>query len=141
MVHVPRWCNSISISEAELKSNSQHFFNENGNLVISQMVKCFLIGKGEVHRNAAIFLWHEAQSEATLFTGMFSNNKKNPQSKTSRVQLISKYSGQFSGFQLTISAFSLGYGVDCNSLKLQAWEARIISRSTNLGKSIISVFC
>ena len=88
MVHVPRWCNSISISEAELKSNSQHFFNENGNLVISQMVKCFLIGKGEVHRNAAIFLWHEAQSEATLLNFPVNNNKKNPQSKTSRVQLL-----------------------------------------------------
>lgn len=40
------------------------------------MVKCFLIGKGEVHRNAAIFLWHEAQSEATLLNIPVNNNKK-----------------------------------------------------------------
>lgn len=100
------------------------FLNENGNLVISQMVRCSLIGKEEVHRNAAVFLWHKAQSEAALFNVPVNN--KPPQTKTSSMQLISKYFGHFPGFRLTLSASSLGYRVDCNSLKLQAWDARII---------------
>lgn len=103
------------------------------------MVRCFLIGKEEVHRNAAVFLWHKAQSEATLLNVPV-NNKKKKQTKMSSMQLISKYSGHFSGFRLTISASSLGYRVDCNSLKLQAWDAILLRRSTNLGKKNLCSF-
>lgn len=103
------------------------------------MVRCFLIGKEEVHRNAAVFLWHKAQSEATLFNVPVNN--KPPQTKTSSMQLISKYFGHFPGFQLTLSASSLGYRVDCNSLKLQAWDAHIIEEIYQPRKKKISTFC